>query len=180
MVKRPKVNSVVMIIGNTNTFALDIGADYPENQIRKIDVVINNRWVCVDDHSACVPQFITSLELDIKRIRRSDFSKYNQYFTSLSVHEIHECILKTRTEGAEEFDIEDDRIYPLHTFMDWGPTTDNLTCFLIPKDKEIYLTHQFWREEHCIKSEIGVIHATKVGLEEVLGVLEKAVVVLKK
>ena len=168
-----------MIIGDKNAFAIDVGVNYQGNQIRKIDVVINNQYVCVDDNSAFVPQFITSLAFDIEQLKKADFNKFDNYFEGLTVPEIHEFILNTRTEGAEEFDLEDDQIYPLHCFLDWGPTTDNISSFLIPKNKEMYLTHQFWREEHINKIEIGVINITKVEIEEIIGTLEKTILILK-
>ena len=68
-----------MIVGNKNAFAIDLGACYQGNQLRKIDVVINNQYLCVDDNLAFVPQFMTSLELNIDRLRKTDFNKKQEH-----------------------------------------------------------------------------------------------------
>jgi len=169
-----------MIIGNKSTFAFDIGQKRLETQLRTVDIVIDNRYVCCDDNTVFLPQFIASLEYDIDRIVENDWNKYHEYIKGKSIGEIHEFILRTRTEGTKEYDIEDDKIYPLHSLLDWGPTTDNLCCFIISWNDKYYLTYQFWRPEHHNKSEIGTIQNVQIELSEIKKTLEEATAALKE
>jgi hypothetical protein len=168
-----------MVIGNKSTFAFEIGQHSSETELRTVDIVIGNRYVCRDDNSAYVPQFIASMQCDIERIFDNDWNKYHEYFKRKSINEIHEFILRTRTEGTREYDIEDDSIYPLHKFLDWGPTTDNLCCFIIPINDKHYLTYQFWRPEHPDKSENGTIHNVQIELSEIAEAIKEAIALLK-
>lgn len=169
-----------MIIGNKSTFAFDIGQKRLETEIRTVDIVIDNQYVCCDDNTVFLPQFTASMERDIERIVQNDWHKYHKYFEGKSISEIHEFILRTRTEGSKEYGIEDDSIYPLYSFLNWGPTTDNLCCFIIPWNDRHYLTYQFWRPEHYNKSEIGTVQNVQIELNEIEKTLEKAISELKK
>jgi len=169
-----------MIIGNKTTFAFDIGQRRLGSELRTVDIVIGNRYVCCDDNSAYLPQFIASMQFDINRIAENDWKKYHRYFERKSIREIHEFILRTRTEGAEEYDIEYDNIFPSHNFLNWGPTTDNLCSFLIPWNGRYYLTFQFWRHEHSNKSEIGKIQNVQIELSEIAKTIKETIAVLKE
>ena len=169
-----------MIIGNKSTFAFDIGEQDLGTELRTVDIVIGNQYVCCVDNSAFVPQFITSMQRDVNRILKNDWTRYQKYFEGKSISEIHEFILRTRTEGTEEYDIENDNIYPLHNFLNWGPTTDNLCCFIIAWNDRHFLTYQFWRPEHPNKSEIGKIQNVEIELTEIIKTIEEAIAALKK
>ncbi len=169
-----------MIIGNKSTFAFNIGERGLGTQLRTVDIVIGNQYVCSDDNSVFVPQFIASMQSDVNRILKNDSNQYQKYFEGKSVSEIHEFILRTRTEGTEEYDIENDKIYPLHDFLNWGPTTDNLCCFIIARNGKHFLTYQFWRPEHPNKSEIGKIQNVEIELTEIIKTIEEAIAVLEK
>jgi len=169
-----------MIIGNNSTFAFDIGQEQLETNLRTVNIVIDNRYVCCDCNSAYLPQFIASMENDIDRIAKNDWNKYHKYFEGKSISEIHEFILRTRTEESKEYDIEDDKIFPLHNFLNWGPTTDNLCCFIVPWNNKYFLTYQFWRPEHPDKSEIGKVQNVQIELIEVAKTIEAAITALKR
>ncbi len=169
-----------MTIGNKTTFAIDLGQQLIGTELRTVDIVISKQYVCSDDNSAYVPQLIASMQFDIDRISENDWNKYHKYFKSKSISEIHEFILLTRTEESKEFNIEDDTIYPLHNILNWGLTTDNFCCFIIPWNDKYYLTYQLLRPVHHNKSEIVKIKSVQIELSKIAKTIEGAIAILKK
>ncbi|UII26923.1 hypothetical protein LVD15_00355 [Fulvivirga maritima] len=169
-----------MIIGDKSTFAFDIDDKEIGAKILTVDIVIDNQYVCYADNSAYVPQLIASMQGDVERILQKDWSKYVQYFERKSITEIYEFIFRTRIPETDEYDIEDDNIYPFYNFLNWGPTTDNLSCFIIPHHDSFFLTYQFLDTEHLIASGKAAIQSIPVNLSDLVSIINEAIAVLKQ
>lgn len=168
-----------MIIGNPKVFAFDV-ADRSENGLLVVNIYIGNRSVCSDDCSVFLPSYVNDIEYSLNALSKNDYEKYASYLVHKSYEGIHRFIYSTRSEGAENYGIENDEIYPLYSFMDWGPTTDNLVCFVFPHNDELILTYEFWRPEHMPSSEIGVVESVIISRQELTAVLSLAIKELSK
>ena len=168
-----------MIIGNKNTFAFEI-AESSNNETRKINIIIGNTSLCVDDNSVYIPLFINNLNDSLKKIKETDFLTYTSYFNGKNCEETHKFIQSTRNEDSSNFDIENDGLYLTYHFMDWGPTTDNISCFLYQNNAQLLLSYEFWREEHLNKKGIGVDNCIAIDKQELISTISSVVVLLEK
>jgi hypothetical protein len=132
-------------IGDKSKIAFEI-AEKEVSDLRQINLWLNNYLVNFDDNCVYVPTYIGSLESECHRDLA--FNKYAKYFEELSIEEIHRFILSTRDELSKNYDLEEDRIYPYYRFMDWDETTDNMTSFIFLKSNKLYITFEFWRDNH--------------------------------
>ena len=160
------------LIGNKKPFAFEI-ADHSEGDMKIVDIWINSISICCDDNTVYLPQFIGSVDLSLPN--DLDLKKYDKYFHGLTPEQIHRFIKSTRDEESENYDVEDDWIYPHHQFLDWGATTDNVTCFIFESNGNTFITFSFWREEHHNPDEINHIYKTSISRAELRQVLTETV-----
>lgn len=92
-----------------------------------------------EDDEVYVPQFISDLKYELKKIKEYDKDTYSHYFANKSLEEVIEFILSTRDVESKNFDLEDDNIYPYYRFFDFGSTMDHLTTFYLPLQSKNYL-----------------------------------------
>lgn len=90
------------------------------------------------DNVAYLKSVIAQAEDDL--IGGRDLSKFSRHFINMSPLEAHKFILSTRDSESTNFDIENDEIYPNQSILNWGPNTDNATCFLVPVPGSIVAT----------------------------------------
>jgi len=146
-----------MIIGDLDTFAFDVGRKEGKD-LRRVDVVIGGRYVCCDDRVVFVPQFSFDLERSLKKIQSQVAGQLENILGGRTPEEAHRFIVSTTSEESENFyKPELEEVWPTFRFMNWGPTTDNLTCFLLPLEGKLFITYEFWREEHQKQEEIGQV-----------------------
>ena len=168
------LNHKKMIIGNKETFAFEIGLETEKN-LRVVDIIINNRYVCCDDNVAYVPQFSNDLKSELEKLENLQKDSFLNYLSGKSIEEIHQFIDSTRGEESENCNLEDDKIYPYFRFLDLGPTTDNFTCFLFFKKNDLYVTYQFWRDTHQNKEELGKVFFAKIDKEEAIYIISETI-----
>jgi hypothetical protein len=154
--------------GDKATFAFEVG-ERVSGDLRTVNIFIGGRNICCDDNKPYIPQFIGSIARSAEGLKTIDeYLKFERCFSGMTVEEAHEFVKSTRDENSENYDIEDDKIYLTHSFMDWGPTTDNVTSFLLPVENKFFLTYEFWRETHEPASEIGRIYSMEVLPREII------------
>ena len=168
-----------MKIGNKDKFAFDI-AENMEGGLRVVDIIIANRSICCDDNSVYVPQYIESLNTTLEELSKNDYTKHSICLENKSYEEIHRFIESTRDEDSNNYNIENDELYYIYRFMDWGPTTDNISSFLFPFNEKWVLTYEFWRKEHKNKEEIEVVNSIEVNTEELISTIREAIRELEK
>lgn len=147
------------MIGDKSIVAFELGSKYGGSEdLYELEIwVINERVTCVDN-IAYLKSLIHYISYDYESDQ--DISKYKKYFEDLSVEAAHKFILSTRDSESVFYDIEDDKIYPNQQYLDWGPNTDNVLCFAIPKDDGIYMTLEFMSPE----SKAGRVKSSLVDL----------------
>ncbi|OZG69926.1 hypothetical protein BTA51_28660 [Hahella sp. CCB-MM4] len=128
-----------MKIGRRDIIEIELGDKVEGSRdLFYLDVWLLGRHITKIDNVAYLKSLIAQAEDDL--IEGRDLSKFSKYFINMSPMEAHEFILSTRDSESTNFDIENDEIYPNQRILNWGPNTDNATCFLIPVAESIIAT----------------------------------------
>ncbi|RLT90783.1 hypothetical protein [Ketobacter sp. GenoA1] len=130
------------MIGDKSIVAFELGDNVDgSDELFELDIWVLNEHVTCEDNIAYLKSLVHYISYDYGTDR--DILKYKKYFKSLSVEDAHRFILSTRDSNSEYYDIENDQIYPNQQYLDWGPNTDNVFCFAIPKDDGVYISLEF-------------------------------------
>ena len=124
--------------GERERFAFEIGPPDPQQPttgVRTVDVYAAGRWLTCDDNSVYVPQFVYSLEGSIGRLL-VDPAVYNlsRPYPDLSIEENFRRLLADAEAGSNG-----DHDYRDYLFMDWGPTSDNVSNCLFREGERVYV-----------------------------------------
>jgi hypothetical protein len=68
----------------------------------------------------------------------------------------------------------DNRLYLGYRFMNWGPTSDNVSMNLFREAGTAILAFSFWREDHHDPSELGQVFVAELPERELLSVMHEA------
>ncbi len=167
----------IMLIGNKSSFAIEIGglnSDHPD--LRLVDFWAGNTRLCIDDNTAFVPQFLASLEWETQKTFCSP--QHDKVLDHKTPVEMAIFIKSTRDEKSANYGLHDDEIYPIYSFLDLGPTTDNLSAFLFRRTNATHLVYSFWRDAKVSGEE--VYHTVEVDFDSVIQICRTAVKELKK
>jgi len=131
------------LIGNKNLIGFELGSRVEgSSDLFEFDMWLLNQHVTCVDNIAYLKSFLFHIEDDASPNR--DISKYSAYFEGGTAEDSHKFILSTRDVESANYDIENDEILPNQQVLNWGPNTDNISCFLIPKKDGVYLTLEFY------------------------------------
>ena len=163
------------ILGNKNKFAIKIDERSLASDLCGVNIYINTRNICCDDNQAYLPTFICSMENEMTVLKNiQDKAEFRKYFEGKTIEQSHAFISSTRDPASPDFDCENDELYVTYRVLNWSETTDNVTCFIVPSDNKYYLTYEFWREAHEVKSEIGLINHVQIDIAEMIVVIQHA------
>lgn len=156
------------LIGDKRVFAFEIGDCCHDNrQLRLCNIYVANKNLSCDDHHIYVPAFISSLIGEFNGlIGKHNFLKYESVFQGGCIEDIHRMLV-------DSDDYIDAAQY--HAFMCWGETTDNVQSFLIPYDGNMYLTYEFWRDDHQPSQEIGQVRGVQIYPYHLIRTIEKTI-----
>ncbi|HEX4909540.1 MAG TPA: hypothetical protein VFV64_02115 [Permianibacter sp.] len=167
------------LFGDQSLFAFGVHED-DQADLRKVDIFIGGRNVCCDDNCVYLPHFAARLKDVVADHSMKDNSwKYERYLAGMTVEQIHTFLMSTRDSESENYGLEDDRLYPYYRFLDWGPTTDNLTSFLFPFGNELYLTYEFWRDAHKPKEDVGRVFGVSTSQHQIVSAISDFLAYLK-
>ena len=140
------------MIGNKEIIAIEVGDKVQDSpDLFLFEIWFLGRHITCVDNIAYLGPVLVQAEHDI--LENRNLNQHAAYFSNMSPVEAHQFILSTRDPESPNWDIEDDTIYLNHCILNWGPNTDNVSCFLIPIKGVIYATLQFWDSE-SYKNEI--------------------------
>lgn len=173
----------MITIGDKNKFAFEI-AEQPlgnlssdaeiYNQLRQVDIYIAGRSVCCDDNQVFVSQFVNSIWHTAEFLKKKlDYYSEKDFFFGKSIEEAHKLIRQLRN-----LDLEMLNRFWVADLLHWGPTTDNIICFLFPIHGKLYLTFEFWRDTHQPSEEIGQVFGVEITPYEIIRICETAIEVL--
>lgn len=170
--------TILQIIGKKEIFALELFDPEQEAKTRVVNIFVAGRNLSCDDNTVFVPQFLLSLERSSESLKNKlDYLKFEKYFLGMCASDAHNFIVNSYDE-KQQFDEGD--MFEAHSFMRWGPTTDNVFCFLIPIGDELFLTYSFWRDSHANSDEIGVANGVRITPFDIIVILDGAISELAK
>ena len=146
------------------------GADpqYPRNGLRQVDIYAAGRWLTCDDCNAYVPALTHCLMAAVARLLDDDVEeRFRRPYPALSPADNHRRLSADAEAG-------DNNEYLRYRFMDWGPTTDNLSAHLFISDGIASIPFSFWRPDHHDPSELGQVFVAELPARELTRVLHQA------
>ena len=144
--------------GARGDFAIEIGP-FTTADLRVVELWAAGIELTCDDCHAFVPQFCRALD----RARAQVAAPRPYPRPGLTAEENHR-----RLRAAE--DDEPER----HRFLDWGPTTDNLSSFLFADGADVAITFEFWRPLHPRPDELGKIFVVRIARDRLREMLARA------
>jgi hypothetical protein len=146
----------VKVIGSKAKFAMLLGAS--SGQLRTIEVWVHGKNITPIDSSAYIPGFSVALASTERRLKQElNFLRFEALFFGQSVEEAFSRLAEASSPELEQ-------AWSLLRFADWGPTTDDYLCFLIPVQGKLYLA--------CRENSTKVVHAAQVVPHDLTSVLE--------
>jgi hypothetical protein len=144
-------------IGDVNALAIETG-EFRGRGIRRVDIWIAKKWLTCNDNSAYLPTFCPDVEDAIWWLYSDP--QLELPFSGLSVTENHIRVRAERGKSRER-----------HRFFNWGPTTDNVICFLFRHLASLHLTFEFWRDNHHDSTDMGRVFTVAITERELLRTL---------
>ncbi|WP_116001309.1 hypothetical protein [Roseateles depolymerans] len=146
------------VIGSTSQFAMHFGES--TDQLRTVEVWVQGKSITPFDSSAYVPGFSAALARSENALKKDlNFLRYESLFLGLSVEEAFLKLAEASSPHLEQ-------AWLSLRFADWGPTTDDFLCFLIPVGGRLYLA--------CQELSTQAVHAAQITPDDLLRVLEGA------
>jgi hypothetical protein len=151
-----------MLHGTRSRFALAVGSHHPTNShLCEVDIFLANIWLTCDDNSAFVPQFTFNLDATIEWLLSTGPMK--SPYPDQPAEQVHRLL-----DAAADGSVESCR------FMQWGPTTDNITAFIFRGDETVYITASFHRPTHPRPEELGRVFHAEIPERELILILHRA------
>jgi hypothetical protein len=145
-------------IGSKAKFAVILGSS--SGEMRTAEVWVGGKNVTPFDSSAYVPGFLAALTRTERTLKEElNFLRHEALFFGLCVEE---AFLKLSQAGSPELE----QAWSDLRFADWGPTTDDYLCFLLPVLGKLYLA--------CQDQTSRAIHSVQVAPSDLIQVLERA------
>ena len=150
------------LIGNKETICFELGERAIEGSpdLFKFDVWLIGHHITYVDNVAYLKCVVSVIECDLAD--EVKLKRYADYFIGMSPEEAHRFIVSTRDTNSEKYDIEGDEIYPNQNILNWGPNSDNVTCFVIPINGRFVVT----LEHHSPLAITGKIFSKEMSLQE--------------
>ena len=157
-----------MRYGSRHHFAIEIASEAPEPEVRTVNIWGAGQWLTCDDNSAYVPVFASQLEHTARYLIASD--RLAPPWPNLNPEEIH-----------RRLDAQDD-VRETYRFMNWGPTTDNVTAYVFRGriDETVHLSFAFWRRDHPFPDQLGRVFTASLALRDLILILFDAATVLRR
>lgn len=154
-------------IGDAQQFCLEIEPIEDDPRGRVVDIWAAGHLLTCDGNRVYVPQFCHDVEAVISWLLSEPDLRLP--FPELSPQENHR-----RIQAA---DLSEGRS---HRFLAWGPTTDNLRCFIFSRGSDMLITFEFWRESHSRPSELGQIYLVEISERKLLLLLHQTACILRR
>ena len=146
-------------IGNTSKLAfITAPAEaHPTSSALIVDIIVGDRTITLRDNFVFVPGFTCAMEYSVHYYAQSiDWLLPDPAIDGMNLPEAH--------------------LYYLHndrsrSCFDWGPTTDDISSFLVPFNNAIYLTYFLYSENPDYKTNPPIIRSEKLHYLDFLSTL---------
>jgi len=154
---------MMTLIGNKSRFAAEIGGfSAGSTQLRRVDLWAADQWWTCDDNNVFLPQFCFDVQRTINRLKSG--CDLSLPFPGLPPVETHRRLLALDDGSGEQF-----------CFPHWGPTTDNILAHLFRDGERIFIPFEFWRKEHRLPKQLGMVFVAELIEAEFLSVLRQII-----
>jgi hypothetical protein len=131
------------VFGSKERFALVVGP--LAGHLRTVEIWVNGTNLTANDSSVYLPSFLRAMASTEHRLKeRLNFLKHESLFLGLGVEEAFQLAVSEETFAVST---------ELRVF-DWGPTTDDYLCLLLPAQGKLYLA--------CKEHASGSIHSVSI------------------
>ncbi|MEU4621855.1 hypothetical protein AB0G04_18015 [Actinoplanes sp. NPDC023801] len=148
--------------------AVEVGEVWPPppalatGDLRTVDLWAGGTWLTTSDNTAYVPSFTLYMRREAEQVRRRDIKL--SPFPGHSPEEV--CRLLYAEMGESDFPWQ-------FRLMDWGPTTDDVTCFAYLNGDELVLTLVRQEDKPSPEDQAKVVVA-KILADEFVAVLTES------
>jgi hypothetical protein len=131
--------------------------DHPTSSSLTVDIIVGGRTLTLRDNIASVPEFTCAMEYAVQYYAQSiDWLLPDPAIDGMNLPEAH------------LYYYDNDRS---RTCFDWGPTTDDISSFLIPYNNTIYLTYFLYSENPDHATNPPIIRGEKLHYLEFLSAI---------
>lgn len=146
------------LFGSKDRFAILVGPYV--GSLRTVEVWAGGKSLTPHDTSVYLPSFVHALVSTKSRVEKPlNFLRHEPLFLDLGVEEAFERIASAESPQLEQ-------AWSELRVIDWGPTTDDFLCFLLPIQGKLQLV--------CREQASGSIHAVAVPPYEITQAIEGA------
>jgi len=148
----------MQVFGSRDRFAILVGP--PAASIRTVEIWAGGKTLTPHDTSVYLPSFVHALVSTERRLKEQlNFLRHEPLFLGLSATEAFQRIAESETPQLEQ-------AWADLRLLDWGPTTDDFLCFLLPIHGKL--------QQVCRENESGSIHTGVVLPYEIIQAIEGA------
>ena len=136
------------------TFPYD---DHPNSSSLAVDIIVGGRTLTLRDNIVFVPGFACAMEYSVQYYAKSiDWLLPDPGIDGMNLSEAHlHYFHKDRSR----------------TCLDWGPTTDDISSYLVPYNNAVYLTYFLYSENRDYECNPPVIRGEELHYLEFLETL---------
>jgi hypothetical protein len=143
------------------------GPDRPEGEL-EVDIYAAGRWLTCDDCTPHLSTFIKYLMATVAMLLDDRVEeRFRCPYPELSPADNHSRLRADAKTGRSNE-------HWAYRFLDWGPTTDNVSAHLFISDGIASIPFSFWRPTHHDPSELGQAFAAELPVRELIRVLHQA------
>lgn len=144
--------------GSKDRFAILVGPTI--GSLRTVEVWAGGKSLTPHDTSVYLPSFVHALASTESRLEKQlNFLRHEPLFLGLSATEAFQRIATAESPQLEQ-------AWPELRLIDWGPTTDDFLCFLLPIQGKLQLV--------CREHASGSIHTVAVLPYEIIQAIKGA------
>jgi hypothetical protein len=131
--------------------------DHPTSSVLTVNIIAGDRTLTTRDNIVYVPEFTCAIEYAVNRYAES--THWLQPVPEIDGMNLVEAHL---------YFFNNDRS---RRCFDWGPTTDDISSYLVPHNDTLYLTHFLFSENEDYETNVPIIRGVKLHYLEFLETL---------
>ncbi|WP_157593991.1 hypothetical protein [Rubripirellula obstinata] len=156
------------LIGDKRSFAFETSPcdEHAPDEFLTVDIFVADKLLTILDNAAYVPQFCGDIDAE-QNHRRHDLTwlQRRDDLTGMDLTQAH--LYLTKTEHWSQF-------------LNWGPTTDDISCHLIIFRESLWITAFLYSENPDYDTNDPVVHGCKVSPFDLISILQSQSALMRK
>lgn len=148
------------VIGDKRTFAFETSPcnQFPGHPFLTVDIYVAEKLVTVRDNVAFVPQFLGDIDATRHQMRHDlRWLQYRDDLADMNLTNAH--LHLSKTEGWLKF-------------LNWGPTTDDISCHLIVYQDSLWMTVFLYSENPDYETNPPLVNGARISPFELMATLD--------